>query len=266
MVKRRKTRSGRSSPARSNAEITQWKDGDTTKSDPFFILVMNNIARECPFKSGNFVADFSTDLTANKTLFNTGVKYIKENLFGELPDQAEKLLADLPHCAKIKFWSIYLSGMPIDGSTSLVAEHDVEASQAIKPQREAVVSMLARLGINPDIVFVASKSTLRAWTIATTDDDRRGGIKATYDGCTIVHRYYHDIPGMIAISAAPDMVTPAHEFGHAFSSFSNGHVVDLYNDSFPSEPPWQVPGHFPLNKKKSGPFRIPLARTKISPI
>src|SRR5262249_4912460 len=38
-----------------SSDVIRWKDGDTTKSDPFFILVLNNIAFEQPLDSNNFV-------------------------------------------------------------------------------------------------------------------------------------------------------------------------------------------------------------------
>ena len=78
-----------------SAEIIRWKEGDTTKLDPFFILVINNIALERPIDSKNFVSDMSTGSTAEKTLFTKIAKHIKMNIFGEMPDQAEKLFSCL---------------------------------------------------------------------------------------------------------------------------------------------------------------------------
>src|SRR6266550_9433446 len=95
-------------PVSFSADIVRWLDGDTTKPDPLFILVMNNIALERPLDSNNFVADMSTGSKAENKLFTKTAEYIKKNLFGELPGQAEKLLADSPHRQKIKFWSMYI--------------------------------------------------------------------------------------------------------------------------------------------------------------
>ena len=40
--------SGASSSSSYLSEVIRWKDGDTTKSDPFFILILNNITFEQP--------------------------------------------------------------------------------------------------------------------------------------------------------------------------------------------------------------------------
>ena len=229
--KRGKT-SRQSLPVSFSADIVRWQDGDTTKPDPLFILVMNNIALERPLGSNNFAADMSTGSKAQKKLFTKTAEYIKKNLFGELPGQAEKLLADSPHRQKIKFWSMYISGMAPGASTSLVAEDDVPSSNYVLPRRDTVVAMLASIGMNPDIVFLVTKSPqyylAHAW--GTTDDDSRGGIATTYGGVTINHRFYHTIPGTVALNVVNDQMTAAHEFGHAFSSYTNGFVTDLYRD------------------------------------
>jgi hypothetical protein len=219
--------------ARHSSDIIRWKNGDTTKADPFFVLVINNIALERPFGSNRFVADMSTGSKSNRTLFAKTAEYIKKSLFGEMPGQAEKLLADSPHCAKIKLWSIYVWGLPTNDTSSLVGEHRITGADVLQPRRNAVVSMLAYLGLNPDIVFVVTDSQLlrRASAIPTTDDDTRAGIAATYDGSTFFHRFHSKFPGMVAIHTSADTMTAAHEFGHAFSSFTNGHLADLYVDA-----------------------------------
>ena len=237
MTKRRKSSKPKSPKASYSAsyssDVIRWKNGDTTKADPFFILVINNIALERPFGSNSFVADMSTGSNANRALFAKTAEYIKKNLFGEMPGQAEKLLADSPHSAKIKLWSVYVWGLPANGTASLVGEHRIKGTNLLKPRRNAVVSMLAYLGLSPDIVFVVSDSQLfwRASAIPTTDDDTRAGIAATYDGGTMFHRFHSKFPGIVAINTSADTMTAAHEFGHAFSSFTNGHVSDLYVDA-----------------------------------
>jgi hypothetical protein len=230
MAKRRRS-SKALFPVRFSSEITRCRDGDTTKPDPLFILVINNVALERPFGSKNFIPDMST--SADRAPFNKAVEYINKNLFGELPRQAEKLLAASPHSSKIKLWSMYIDGQKPNSATSLVGEFGPLTDRWLKPRRSAVVEMLANIGMNPDVVFVVSNSgdTNVASALGATDDDDRGGIPATFDGRTITHRFYHKIPGMVAIHAVPDDMTPAHEFGHAFSSYSNGFVTDLYRDS-----------------------------------
>lgn len=237
--KRRKSTGSGASPSNSyNSEICRWKDGDTTKSDPFFILVLNNIAFEKPLDSNNFVADMSTGSTADRALFRDSAQYVKESLFGE-GGRDEKLLADSIYADKIRVWSMYIWGLPINGTNSFVGESIINGSDYLLPRREAVKAMLAYLGLNPDIVFLVSNSpsVKYAHSLATTDDDTRGGVAATYDGQTMCHRYYHIYPGMSAIHAlspaippARTVMTAAHEFGHSFSSYSNGHIADLYHD------------------------------------
>ena len=73
-----------------------------------------------------------------------------------------------------------------------------------------------------------SPTNRRAAAYGTTDDDTRGGIDFTYDGRTLCHRFFHQIPGMAALHTTSSALTAAHEFGHAFSSYSNGFVTDLY--------------------------------------
>jgi len=229
--KRRKSKgSGVSSLSSYSSEVMRWKDGDTTKSDPFFILILNNVAFEQPLDSNNFIADMSTGSTANRALFQSSAKYVKESLFGE-DGRDEKLLADSPHADKIRVWSVYLWGLPINDASSFVGEN-IDGSRFLWPRRDAVKAMLAHLGLNPDIVFLVSNSSSvdNAHSLPTTDDDQRGGIAATYDGRTFYHRYYHNYPGRSAIHTTSSIMTAAHEFGHSFSSYSNGHIADLNND------------------------------------
>jgi len=220
-------------PNKFTSEITQWRNGDTTKPDPLFILVINNIAVEKPFGSNNFVADMGTGTSADRALFSSRAEYINKNLFGEWPDQAERLLADSPYASKIKLWSMYIWGLPSNGTTSMVGEFGPGLDRFLKPRRDAVVGMLANIGMSPDIVFVVTNSSTcsRSSALGTTDDDTRGGVPVTYDGGTITHRFYHKIPGMVAIHKNTEDMTAAHEFSHAFSSYSNGFITDLYRDS-----------------------------------
>jgi hypothetical protein len=165
--------------------------------------------------------------------FTEVAKYVKENLFGELEGQADKLLGDSPHSSKIKFSSMFISGVPVSDATSFAGEQGGIFGRFLKPRREAVVTMLAGIGMNPDIVFIVTQARRchRAGALGTTDDDTRGGIPASFDGRIIYHRFYHKIPGMATIHVRNDDMTAAHEFGHAFSSYSNGFVTDLYRDS-----------------------------------
>lgn len=232
MAKRRKS-SKTSVPKRFSAEITRWRDGDTTKPDPLFILIINNPALESRFGNTQFIPDMNTN--AERRFFNKAAKYINENLFGELPNQKEKLLANSNHSLKIKLWSMYIDALKPSDSTSLVQEFGVHASDLfLKPRRGAVVNMLANIGMHPDVVFIVSKvsDVSTASALGMTDDDSQGGIPTTLDGRKITHRFYHKIPGMVAIHSDDNSdMTAAHEFGHAFSSYSNGFITDLYRDA-----------------------------------
>ncbi|WP_157788107.1 hypothetical protein [Bradyrhizobium elkanii] len=223
-------------PKSYSSETIKWHDGDTSKSDPFFILVVNSIALERPIGSGIFVDDFAAGDLASRKQFTACAEYIGENLFGKVPTQREQVLSNSPYVGKVRFWSIYVYGLVSNGATALVGEDGVKGSTIISPRRSAVPPFLSYIGINPDIVFIVSRSPThtRASAFGTTDDDNRGGITAYYDGRVIVHRYYHLIPGMAAINVqqtpSDNAMTPAHEFGHAFSSYTNGFVTDLYVD------------------------------------
>src|SRR5258708_17385456 len=102
----------------------------------------------------------------------------------------------------MRFWLMYVCGLVSNGGPALVGEDGVAGSTIISPRRSAVPSFLSYIGLNPDIVFIISRSPAhtRASAYGTTDDDNRGGITAYYNGRVIVHRYYHVIPGMAAIN------------------------------------------------------------------
>lgn len=223
-------------PKSFSSETIHWQNGDATKSNPFFILVLNNIALERPIGSGNFVDDFSSGDVASRKAFTDCAEYIFKNILGKMPNQKEGLLSDSPFVSKIRLWSIYVYGLVANAATSLVGEDGTPGSTIIGPRRSEVPVMLKYIGLDPDIVFLVTRSSThdRASAYGTTDDDSRGGIQAHYDGRIIYHRYFHTIPGMAAIHAqtneANNAMTAAHEFGHAFSSYTNGFITDLYVD------------------------------------
>ncbi len=219
-----------------SAETIRWRDGDNAKANPFFVLVVNNIALERPLGSGNFVDDFAAGDPASRKQFTDCAEYIGENLFGKVSGQKEQVLSSSPYAAKIRFWSMYVYGLVSNSATALAGEDGAAGSTIISPRRSAVPPFLSYIGLNPDIVFIVSRSNThtRASAYGTSDDDNRGGITAYYNGRVIVHRYYHLIPGMAAINVQQkpidNAMTAAHEFGHAFSSYTNGFVTDLYVD------------------------------------
>lgn len=221
-------------PRSFSAETIRWQGGDAGKSNPLFILVLNNIALERPLGSKKFVPDLAApgNSTVDKGQFTTQAEYIYRNLFGKLPGQVDKVLALSPHAAKIKFHSAYVWGLQANAATCLIEEDGTPGSTIISPRRSAVQAMLAYLGLDPDIIFIVSKSEThnRASAFGTTDNDSLGGVATTYDGRAITQRYFHAIPGMAAMHISSSGQTAAHEFGHAFSSYSNGFITDLYVD------------------------------------
>ncbi|UTY60486.1 hypothetical protein [Massilia sp. erpn] len=220
---------------RFSSETIRWQDGDTSKSDPFFILVINSIAIERPWGSGIYKPDMNGSglASSDNALFERCAEYLYKSVFGKLPGQAEKMLSRSPHASKVRFHSIFVCGLLVDGGTALVGEELDSGSGLLKPRRAAVCNMLAYLGVNPDVVFVVTNSPTnkRASAIPASDNMATGGVATTYDGKPFLHCYRHRIPGMAAIHATDSIaLTGAHEFGHAFSSFPNAYIADLYVD------------------------------------
>jgi hypothetical protein len=177
--------------------------------------------------------DFGDGKQASRDKFANVARYISANLFWKVPQQKKRLLSDSPHAGKIKMWSIYVYDFNIDEESCLVVEDDSERnSKLVKANRDAVPRMLKHLGVDPDVVFILTRSQThnRASAWPATDDDRRSGITFDYDGRPMVHRHFHLIPGMAAVHVTVKSMTPAHEFGHAFSSYTNGFITDLYDD------------------------------------
>jgi len=234
-------------PRAFSSETIKWQDGDASKANPLFILVLNSIALERPLGSNNFVPDLAApgNTTTDKGPFTKQAEYIYRNLFGKLTGQTDLVLGQSPHAAKIRFWSTYVWGLVPNGATALVGEDGATGSTIISPRRDAVPRMLDYIGLKPDIVFVVTKSPThnRASAYGTTDNDNLGGVSAVYDGKAMVHRYFHTIPGMAAMHVTSDGMTAAHEFGHAFSSYSNGFITDLY-----------VSGNVAFNRKVGRPI------------
>ena len=218
-----------------SSETIRWQAGDTSKADPFFILVLNNIAIERPLNSGAFVPDMngfgggSTD----RSLFTDCAEYLYRSVFGKLPGQADKMLGRSPHAAKVKFHSMYVWGLVANGATALASEEMDSGTGIARPRRDAVPRMLAYLGVNPDLVFIVTNSpTHQRASAYPASDHLSGGSHVTdYDGQQFMHYFRHAIPGMATIHATGhSLMTGAHEFGHAFSSYPAAYITDLYAD------------------------------------
>lgn len=68
---------------------TVIRHGDTSKPDPFTILVVANPVLEQPLDSGIFVVD---PIMSNPTGFASCVNYVNLSLFAKLPGQADPML------------------------------------------------------------------------------------------------------------------------------------------------------------------------------
>ncbi len=214
-----------------SANTIRWQVGDTSKPDPFFILVINNIAIERPYKSGKFVPDMASSQSQGS--FTACAEYLYHSVFGKLPKQAEKMLAKSPHAAKVRFHSMFVWGLLPNAATALIGEEQDSGTNMLVPRRLAVPAMLKYLSVNPDVVFIITKSPThsRASAFPATDDLTQGGHQTTYDGQPFTHYFQHSVPGMAAIHATQSTaLTGAHEFGHAFSSYPDGFIADLYLD------------------------------------
>lgn len=211
--------------------ITTIRPGDTTKTDPFTVVIVSNPALETPWKSGTFVID---PITSMQAAFNAAANQIDSALFGLLPGQRERFIADPTIGPNIRVISIFVSGLPAQHSNSLVGEDGL--SSLLVARRAVFMPFLVGIGINvADVVYAvsASETHRRASAWFTSDDDARPGIGFTLDAGMFSHRFFNLVPGTVAIHESTNSLTPLHEFGHALSSYSNGSVVDLYVDSGP---------------------------------
>lgn len=213
-------------------ETIEWQKGNTAKPNPFFILILNNPALERPEGSGAFVPDMPGTSAADRAALKATAKYIFENLFGLLPGQIDKVLALSPHANEIRVVSMCIPTTAVGNATALVAEDDLEGSSILVARRNQAHAFARAQGLDPDILFLVSQSPThtRATAYGTTDDDARPGNAFQYDGRNLSHRHFHRIPGMSAVHTTVGGMTPVHEFGHAFSSYTNGFVTDLYVD------------------------------------
>jgi hypothetical protein len=211
--------------------ITVLRQGDTTKSDPFTIIIVANPALEAPWKSGKFVID---PIMSRQAAFDSSATHIVDALFGQLPGQKEQFMADARIGPAVRVISMFVTGLPAVDANSLVAEDAV--SNMLVARRNVFVAFLARYGYKGDIVYAVSDSTshTRASAWYTSDDDAGPGVSFNLDGAAYTHRHYCRIPGTVAIHSTSRSITPLHEFGHALSSYSNGAITDLYVDSDPA--------------------------------
>lgn len=214
-----------------NPVIKTIRPGDTSKTNPFTVIIVSNPALEAPWKSGSFMVD---PITSNQAAFDSCSAYVVDALFGTLPNQSEKFIADPAIAPQIRIISLFVSGLLPQHSNSLVAQDG--ASVLLVARRAVFMPFLSASGLDvADVVYAVSQSEShsRASAWFTSDDDGQGGVSFDLDGGTFYHRFFNTIPGTIALHSTSNSLTALHEFGHALSSYSNGSVVDLYVDSGP---------------------------------
>ena len=217
-------------PLQDNLKINVLQEGDTSNSNPYTIVIVNNPAY---LKKKKFKRDPINDQPAK---FNASVDYIYANLFGNLPGQTEKFLADETIRDKIRVISIWKNDLEVkDGNTLVKIKGQFESRQ------NAAVNFFASLNksypnlrVNPDVVFAVTAyedDELEPSAYWSIDDTSKGGIRFTFDGREYTHCFYSLYPGMIAIHADHRGMRALHEFSHAASSSPNGYISDLYNDN-----------------------------------
>jgi hypothetical protein len=126
----------------------------------------------------------------------------------------------------------------------------------MEPVPNRIRAHLASASVNlaADICFVVFVSPTRTLDIAqfTVDDAASSAKPFTYDAVVGNHLQRADTPGTLALYAPTQVLTPLHEFMHAFSDGS-ARCVDLYVDA--------GTGGFDVNKKlrAAAAHRVPAA-------
>lgn len=205
-------------------EIKILQPGDTSKTNPYTIVIMNNPAitsedglNRDPINDAREKFDKSTD-------------YIYANLFAKLPGQAENFLADKSIADKIRVVSLWINA-PADESHSFI-----EIKGQFQARQTAITIFFADLNkkypdlnVNPDVVLAVTgwEHIYKATAFAAREENCRNGIKFWFDKNSYTHCFTSDQPGAVAINVEDDSMTALHEFSHAASSYYNGYVDDL---------------------------------------
>jgi len=135
-------------------------------------------------------------------------------------------------CTKIRVVKVFLAGLPATNANALVAQYGVNISE---PRRDKFANYLALFGITADVAFAVTASTThnRAAAWYTTDDPSHGTVPYTLSSGAKSTSLFCKIPGTVGLPVSSSSMTALHEFGHAFSSFTEGAVTDQYVDSPP---------------------------------
>jgi peptidoglycan hydrolase-like protein with peptidoglycan-binding domain len=210
-------------------DVTVVQPGDPTKTHPYTIAVVSNNALETVSGGGSFIPD---PIQLAAPAFHAAAGYVTDVLFGRLPGQKENLLAGPAIGPKIRVVKVFLAGLPPTDANALVAQYGVNITE---PRRDKFAAYLALFGVTADVAYAitASATHNRAAAWYTTDDPTRGTVPYTLDGAARVTSKFCRIPGTVALHTTSASLTGLHEFGHAFSSFTEGAVTDQYVDSSP---------------------------------
>jgi hypothetical protein len=142
--------------------------------------------------------------------------------------------------AEWRIVSIYDPSLGGGQANTLVFETD-----GFYPYADRAAAFAARYGENPDISIVVQAFSSRDGAVETLDDMTTMGPPFTYDTRRFSHRPFATQAGamqMYAPTELRDELIPRqaftalalHEFLHAVSSRTDGHIDDLYDDAVPS--------------------------------
>jgi hypothetical protein len=204
--------------------------GDTVAARPFTICFVANPVLEVESDGGEFVRDPIVD---NVDAFRECANHAEASLFGELPNQGERLLAAPDISPRVRVVWVFELGLPVLAENCLVSNY--RFGNLLQTNRERFNPFLAQFGISADVVFAVSASAThqRSTTWWATDDVAAGGVQFILDGQIFQHCHFSLIPGTTALHSLARTLVALHEFGHALSSYENGGLVDLYVDSAP---------------------------------
>ncbi len=207
--------------------VKELQTGDVTKQNPYVIAIIANPALETVTDSGVFASD---PILTNLAAFNSAASYVFDVLFGRLPGQAEKLLADPNLGTRIRVVSIFDSTLSAIDANALVTQFPPNIAE---PRRDRFKPFLANYQIEADVAFAVTASPThdRASAWYTSEDTTKAGTPFLVDGAGFAHWHYCTVPGTVALPVSSHSMTALHEFGHAASSFTDGMITDQYVDS-----------------------------------
>jgi hypothetical protein len=121
------------------------------------------------------------------------------------------------------------------------------------PYAERAHEFASSRGVLPDITVVVQGFSSSDGAVATVDDAALASTPFTYDGVVRQHAHFATTAGSLQCYAPTDAsddnisrqaqtAIALHEFLHAFSSRTDGHIDDLYDDDLPA---WS----FTINKR-----------------